>query len=143
MAGQEIAVPAASYFSLQMLVAAEGDGSSRNLTFKYADGTSSLAEVRTNPYTTYLSILKGEIVMPSYFTNNGTNFNTTNIFEYFGSLDSLFCHLAEHIQSFFQKSSILDVTAEGEWGPSPISQTNPEAQQRSSDSGGCSKQRWD
>jgi hypothetical protein len=88
MAGQTVAVPVSSYFSLQMLVSTESAGTSGNLAFEYTDGTSTLAEVRTNPYSSFLSILKGEIVMPSYFTNNDTNFNTTHIFEYIGSLDS-------------------------------------------------------
>jgi alpha-L-fucosidase len=87
MAGQQIEVPLSPYFSLQMLVATESAGTADNMTFEYTDGTSTLAEVRTNPYSSFLSILKGEIVMPSYFTNNDTNFNTSHIFEYIGALD--------------------------------------------------------
>lgn len=87
MSGQQINVPAASYFSLQMLVSTESAGSSGNMTLKYTDGTATLAEVRTNPYSTFLSILKGEIAMPSYFTLNTTNFNTSHIFEYIGAVD--------------------------------------------------------
>jgi alpha-L-fucosidase len=87
MAGQQIEVPSSPYFSLQMLVATESAGAADNMTFEYTDGTSTLAEVRTNPYSSFLSILKGEIVMPSYFTNNDTNFNTSHIFEYIGPLD--------------------------------------------------------
>lgn len=87
MAGQQIHVPSSSYFSLQMLLSAEFIGSSANMSFEYTDGTLVLTEVRTNPYSSFLSILKGEIVMPSYFTNNDTNFNTSHIFEYIGPLD--------------------------------------------------------
>lgn len=87
MAGQSIAVSATSYFSLQMLVSTESTGTSGNMTFEYSDGTNSRAEIRTNPYSSFLSILKGEIVMPSYFTTNTTNFNTSHIFEYIGALD--------------------------------------------------------
>ncbi|CZR55944.1 uncharacterized protein PAC_05832 [Phialocephala subalpina] len=87
MSGQQVDVPEASYFSLQMLVSTESAGTSGNMTFEYTDGTSTLAEVRTNPYSSFLSILKGEIVMPSYFTINTTNFNTSHIFEYVGPLD--------------------------------------------------------
>lgn len=88
MVGQTVAVPESAYFSLQMLVSAESAGNSGNLTLEYTDGTTSLIELRTNPYSSFLSILKGEIVMPSYFTSNTTNFNSTHIFEYISSLDS-------------------------------------------------------
>jgi alpha-L-fucosidase len=87
MMGQQIVVPSSSYFSLLMLVSSESAGAAGNMTFEYTDGTSTLAEVRANPYSSFLSILKGEIVMPSYFTNNDTNFNTSHIFEYIGPLD--------------------------------------------------------
>ncbi|CZS97905.1 uncharacterized protein RAG0_06780 [Rhynchosporium agropyri] len=91
MAGQTIEIHEDSYFSLHMLVATESAGTSGNLTLKYTDGTKSLTEVRTNPYSTFLSILKGEIVMPSYFTNNATNWNTSHIFEYIGPVDPSKC----------------------------------------------------
>lgn len=87
MSGQQIAVPSASYFSLQMLISTESAGTAGNMTFDYTDGSSTLAEVRANPYSSFLSILKGEIVMPSYYTINTTNFNTSHIFEYIGPLD--------------------------------------------------------
>ncbi|MAD87910.1 MAG: hypothetical protein CL912_33530 [Deltaproteobacteria bacterium] len=87
MAGQEIEVPSASYFSLHMLVASESAGASGNMTLEYADGSSVLTEVRTNPYSSFLSILKGEVVMPNYFTTNSTNWNTSHIFEYIGAVD--------------------------------------------------------
>jgi alpha-L-fucosidase len=88
MEGQQIKVPEASYFSLQMLVSTESAGTSGNMTFEYTDGTTTVSEVRTNPYSSFLSILKGEIVMPSYFTVNMTNFNTSHIFEYIGAVDT-------------------------------------------------------
>jgi alpha-L-fucosidase len=87
LSGQQIAVPSTSYFSLQMLVATESASGTGNMTFTYTDGTSTLAEVRSNPYSSFLSILKGEIVMPSYYTINTTNFNTSHIFEYVGPVD--------------------------------------------------------
>lgn len=77
MEGQVIDVPSTSYFSLQMLASTESAGTSGNMTFEYTDGTTTLAEVRTNPYSSFLSILQGEIVMPSYFTSNDTNWNTS------------------------------------------------------------------
>lgn len=70
-----------------MLVATDVSGAAGNMTFSYTDGTTTVAEVRTNPCWSFLSILKGEIVMPSFFTNESTNFNTSHIFEYIGALD--------------------------------------------------------
>ncbi|KAL3418009.1 glycoside hydrolase family 29 protein [Phlyctema vagabunda] len=87
MANQTIEVAEANYFSVHMLVAADSAATAANVTFNYADGSSSLSEVRTEPFFSFLTIYKGEITMPSYFTNNGTNYNTTNIFEWIGSLD--------------------------------------------------------
>jgi alpha-L-fucosidase len=87
MAGQSLSVPKGPYFSLQMLIATESLGTSGNMTFEYTDGSSILTEVRTNPYSTFLSILKGEISMPSYYTMNSTNWNTSHIFEYIGPID--------------------------------------------------------
>jgi alpha-L-fucosidase len=58
------------------------------MTFEYTDGTTTLGEVRTSPYSSFLSILKGEIFIPSYYTINDTNFNTSYIFESFGPVDS-------------------------------------------------------
>ncbi len=63
MSGQVIAVPATPYFSLQMLVSTDSAGTSGNMSFQYTDGTTTLTEVRANPYSSFLSILKGEIVM--------------------------------------------------------------------------------
>jgi len=87
MAGQTIDVPEASYFSAQMLIAADLASTAVNVTFLYTDGSSSLSEVRSEPYFNFLTIYKGEIIMPSYFTSNDTNFNTTHIYEFSGSLD--------------------------------------------------------
>ena len=54
MSGQQIDVPAASYFSLQMLISSDSGSASGNMTLDYTDGTSTLAEVRTNAYSTFL-----------------------------------------------------------------------------------------
>ncbi|KAL2069316.1 hypothetical protein VTL71DRAFT_15654 [Oculimacula yallundae] len=89
MAGQSIEMPSAPIFSIHMLLAAENSSASKNMTLEYTDGTKALTEIRTSPYTTFLTILKGEIVMPSYFTLNSTNWNTSHIFEYVGHVDPL------------------------------------------------------
>jgi alpha-L-fucosidase len=59
MAGQEIAIPEGSYFSVQMLIAADLASTSGNLTFTYIDNTTSIAEVRSEPFFSFLTIYKG------------------------------------------------------------------------------------
>lgn len=88
MTGQTLQVPEASYFGLHVLVSAETASVSGNLTFNYTDGTATRAEIRGSPYSSFLSILVGEISSQSYFTPNATNFNYTQIYEYIGALDS-------------------------------------------------------
>lgn len=87
MAGQTIVLPSANYFSLQMLVTGDTDSVSGDMTFHYSDNTTATAEVRSEPFYSFLTIYKGEIILPSYYTSNDTNFNTSNIFEYVGPLD--------------------------------------------------------
>ncbi|TVY19356.1 Plasma alpha-L-fucosidase [Lachnellula arida] len=87
MSGQTIDISESSYFSVQMLIAADYASMSANVTFSYTDGSSSVSEVRSEPFYTFLTIYKGEIILPSYFTHNDTNFNTSHIFEWVGSLD--------------------------------------------------------
>ncbi|RDW68604.1 putative alpha-L-fucosidase [Coleophoma crateriformis] len=87
MAGQTIPVANSSYFSIQMLIAADYASTAVNVTFNYSDGTSQLSEVRSEPYYSFLTIYKGEIVMPTYYTFNDTNYNTSHIFEWVGALD--------------------------------------------------------
>lgn len=87
MSGQTIPLPPASYFSVNMLIAAENDTNAGNLTFTYTDNTSTTAEIRSNPWYTFLGFYKGEIILPGYFTHNDTNFNLTNIFEYIVAVD--------------------------------------------------------
>ncbi|KAH6684291.1 putative alpha-L-fucosidase [Halenospora varia] len=87
MSGQTISIPKAQYFSAQLLMAADYASTAANVTFGYSDGTSETKEVRSEPFYSFLTIYKGEIVMPSYFTNNDTNFNTSHIFEWTGSVN--------------------------------------------------------
>lgn len=87
MAGQTVKVPESPYFGLHMLVSADTDSASGNMTFEYTDGTTSIAEVRTNMYSTFLSLLVGEVISQSFFTMNSTNFNSSHIFEFIGALD--------------------------------------------------------
>jgi alpha-L-fucosidase len=87
---QDISVPAAEYFSASFLVSAdvELDTVSGNVTFAYADNTTSTFELRSQPWWAFLTINRGEIVCPYRFTANGTNFNTTHIFEVTAALDA-------------------------------------------------------
>ncbi|KAF1972248.1 alpha-L-fucosidase [Bimuria novae-zelandiae CBS 107.79] len=52
-----------------------------NITFTYSDNTSSTAELRSEPWWSFLAINRGEIVYPSFYTANSTNFNSSHIFE--------------------------------------------------------------
>lgn len=88
MAGQEIPVPAGSYFSANLLVAADSANTAGNLTFSYSDNSSVMTEVGAEPYTNFLTLYKGEIILPAYLTHNDTNFNTSHIYEYIAPLDS-------------------------------------------------------
>lgn len=63
MGGQVIPIPAASYFSIQMLIAAEADANAGNLTFSYTDNTTTIAEVRSNPWYTFLGFYKGYVCL--------------------------------------------------------------------------------
>ena len=52
-----------------------------NISFTYTDGTTSTAELRSEPWWAFLAINRGEIVYPRFFTGNGTNGNTSHVYE--------------------------------------------------------------
>lgn len=85
--GQNVTVPASNYFSVNLLLAGDDSTATGDAVLHYSDNSSSIAEIRTNSFFTFLSIYKGEIVMPSYYTTNSTNYNTTHIFEWSAALD--------------------------------------------------------
>ncbi|KLU86957.1 tissue alpha-L-fucosidase [Magnaporthiopsis poae ATCC 64411] len=88
-AGQKIDVPADSpSFSVSFLVAGDLElaSVSKNVTFEYSDGSTSLYELRTLSWFNLLTINRGEIVFPSRFTADGINYNTSHIFERTASL---------------------------------------------------------
>ncbi|CAG8949483.1 hypothetical protein HYFRA_00007713 [Hymenoscyphus fraxineus] len=89
MSGQVVELPEGEYFSVHMLIASDTDSSIENVTFTYTDGSTALSEVRASPYSSFLSILSGEIISPSYFTHNSTNFNSTHIFEFIAAMDPM------------------------------------------------------
>lgn len=86
--GQGIDVPSGSYFSASFLVAGDLESASvsANVTFTYTDNTTSLFELRSLNWFSFLTINRGEIVLPSRYTDTGVNHNTTHIFERVASI---------------------------------------------------------
>lgn len=76
-------------FSLNMLVANDLRDAvvSYNLTYIYTDGTTALAELRALSFFTFLTMTHGEIISPFTWTDSGQDWNTSQIFEFTGSLD--------------------------------------------------------
>lgn len=90
---QTIAIPgdgtAGKPFSLNMLVANDLRDAivSYNMTYIYTDGTTALAELRALSFFNWLTIMRGEIISPYTWTPEGQDWNTSQIFEFTGSLD--------------------------------------------------------
>lgn len=86
--GEVITVPAGSYFSASFLVAGDLESASvsADVTLTYADNTTSLFELRSLNFFSFLTINRGEIIFPSRFTAEGVNYNTTHIFERVASI---------------------------------------------------------
>lgn len=90
---QTIAIPSngttGKPFSLNMLVANDLRDAivSYNLTYIYTDGTTALAELRALSFFNWLTITHGEIISPFTWTPEGKDWNTSQIFEFTGSLD--------------------------------------------------------
>ncbi|OTB00752.1 glycoside hydrolase family 29 protein [Hypoxylon sp. CI-4A] len=80
---QSILVPAGSYFSASFLVSGDKEFAtvSGNVTFKYTDNTTSVYELRSLDWYSFLTINRGEIIFPSRFTATGVDYNTSHIFE--------------------------------------------------------------
>ena len=76
-------------FSLNMLVANDLRDAivSYNMTYIYTDGTTALAELRALSFFNFLTITHGEIISPFTWTQTGKDWNTSQIFEFTGSLD--------------------------------------------------------
>ncbi|KAI0836200.1 glycoside hydrolase family 29 protein [Hypoxylon sp. FL0890] len=89
--GQTIAVPAGSYFSASFLIANDDKDFSiisGNVTFTYTDNSTSVYELLSLDWFTFLTLNRGELIFPSRFTATGVNYNTTNIFERTASLNT-------------------------------------------------------
>lgn len=76
-------------FSLNMLIANDLRDAivSYNMTYIYSDGTTAQAELRALSFFNFLTITHGEIISPFTWTPSGRDWNTSQIFEYTGSLD--------------------------------------------------------
>ncbi|WYZ35206.1 hypothetical protein EsH8_I_001482 [Colletotrichum jinshuiense] len=83
--GQTLIVPqnASTYFSASFLIAGDVEGAtvSGNVSFTYSDNTTFEYELRTLNWFSFLTINRGEIIFPSRFTSNGSDFNSSHIFE--------------------------------------------------------------
>ncbi|KAI2627566.1 glycoside hydrolase family 29 protein [Hypoxylon sp. NC1633] len=86
---QTVHVPTGSYFSVSFLVSADQEFAivSGNVTFTYADNSTSAYELRSLDWHSFLTINRGELIFPSRFTATGADYNTSHIFERTASLD--------------------------------------------------------
>ncbi|RMZ81790.1 hypothetical protein DV738_g2043, partial [Chaetothyriales sp. CBS 135597] len=80
---QVIPVKADQYFSASFLVAGDVEDATvlGNVTFTFTDESTVQYELRSLNWFTFLTITRGSIIFPNRFTANGTNYNTTHIFE--------------------------------------------------------------
>ncbi|KAI0010686.1 glycoside hydrolase family 29 protein [Xylariaceae sp. FL0662B] len=81
---QTVAVPRGpSYFSASFLVAEDKELfiATGNVTFTYADDSTSVYELRSLDWFSFLTINRGELIFPSRFTPTGVDYNTSHVFE--------------------------------------------------------------
>ncbi|KAI1097873.1 glycoside hydrolase family 29 protein [Jackrogersella minutella] len=81
--GQTIAVPSGPYFSVSFLISEDKEEAiiAGNVTFTYTDNNTSIYELRSLDWFSFLTINRGELIFPSRFTATGVNYNTSHIFE--------------------------------------------------------------
>ncbi|KAI1385197.1 glycoside hydrolase family 29 protein [Hypoxylon trugodes] len=86
--GQSISVPSGPYFSASFLVSEDKEEAtvSGNVTFTYTDNSTSVYELRSLDWYSFLTINRGELIFPSRFTATGVDYNTSHIFERTASL---------------------------------------------------------
>ncbi|PVH99546.1 glycoside hydrolase family 29 protein [Periconia macrospinosa] len=82
--GQKIAIDPASYFAVSVLHSSDVRKKTvlGNLTFHYADNTTSNAEIRSEPWWAFLTINRGEITYDRFLQKNRTDYNSSHIFEF-------------------------------------------------------------
>ncbi|EOO00144.1 putative tissue alpha-l-fucosidase protein [Phaeoacremonium minimum UCRPA7] len=80
---QVIPIEAGHYFSVSFLVAGDVESATvlGNVTLAFTDNSTSQYELRSLNWFSFLTINRGSIILPSRFTANATNYNTTHIFE--------------------------------------------------------------
>ncbi|KAI0402292.1 glycoside hydrolase family 29 protein [Xylaria palmicola] len=85
--GQTLGIPAAisstPVFSVSFLVAGDVEFATAagNVTLTYADGGTAQHELRALNWFSWLTLNRGEVVLPSRFTPTGVNWNTSHVFE--------------------------------------------------------------
>ncbi|KAK8157485.1 putative alpha-L-fucosidase [Phyllosticta citrichinensis] len=81
--GQLIPIPPDQYFSVQFLVASDSRETilANNVTFRFADNTTVETEIRAEPWWAFLTMYKGDLIFPTRFMQNKSDYNTTHIFE--------------------------------------------------------------
>ncbi|KAF4120745.1 alpha-L-fucosidase [Geosmithia morbida] len=90
-AGQTITVPpSSSYFAASFLLVSDVMSStvSDSITLVYSDNTTSTTEVRAPAFWWFLTLRRGQITLPFFFTNNGTNGNASEIYETHAPVES-------------------------------------------------------
>ncbi|KAI1338160.1 glycoside hydrolase family 29 protein [Xylariaceae sp. FL0016] len=88
-AGQEIPIPSyanassCAPFSASFLISGDVEFATvlGNVTFTYSDNSTSTYELRTLDWYSWLTLNRGELVLPYRFTNEGINWNTSHVFE--------------------------------------------------------------
>ncbi|KAF2179763.1 glycoside hydrolase family 29 protein [Zopfia rhizophila CBS 207.26] len=87
--GQTIPVPPSSYFSASFLHSSDVRKKTvlGNITFHYADNSTSKAELRSEPWWAFLSINRGDLIYSKFYGSNYTNWNTSHIFEFEAALE--------------------------------------------------------
>lgn len=80
---QVIPVEAGQYFSASFLVAGDVESATvlGNVTLTFTDNSTSQYELRSLNWFSFLTINRGSIILPYRYTANGTDYNTTHIFE--------------------------------------------------------------
>ncbi|OTA82160.1 glycoside hydrolase family 29 protein [Hypoxylon sp. CO27-5] len=80
---QTIPVPTGRYFSASFLVSNDKESAivSGNVIFTYVDNSTSVYELRSLDWFSFLTMNRGELIFPSRFTAAGVDYNTSNIFE--------------------------------------------------------------
>ncbi|KAI1087596.1 glycoside hydrolase family 29 protein [Rostrohypoxylon terebratum] len=83
VSGQTIAVPTGPYFSASFLISEDKELAvvAGNVTFTYTDNSTSVYELRSLDWFSFLTINRGELIFPTRFTATGVNYNTSHIFE--------------------------------------------------------------